>query len=91
MPEIPFTQYIRPNGRKRQGDFERPQEVYDQAMAIIKAGYCFEIEELSTGKISMTISNGKEDVAIRICDNGPEVLTSIDDLVNGFYEDSRMV
>ena len=91
MPEIPFTQYLRPDGRKKEGGFDRPQEIYDRAMKIIEKGHVFEIEVLTTGHVSITISNGKEDVAIELCKNGPEVLTTVDELVNKFYEDNKVV
>jgi hypothetical protein len=76
---IPFTQYLRPDGRKRPVLIERPAEIEALAKAIIDAGYRFEIEELTTGEASMEILKDVPDpdindsLAMEICPNGPTV------------------
>lgn len=85
MP-IPFTQYLRPDGRQTAVSIERPDDVETKAQAIIAAGYRFECEHLTTGDCSFTIFDiaREEDVAIEVCANGPPVLDAIDRLVNDF-------
>lgn len=83
---IPFTQYLRPDGRQRPMTIVRPGPITEKAEAIIAAGYRFEIEELMHGKISMTIFDpvDEEDVAIEVCANGPPVLEHVDKMILGF-------
>ena len=87
---IPFTQYIRPRGRKKSLLIVRPAMILHKAEAIINSGYRFEIEELSTGMISMTIvgfdpSTGEEgDVAHKLTRNDKSVPSKVDDLVMSF-------
>lgn len=79
---IPFTQYLRPYGRKREMTYFTTKEVWDKAQEVIKAGFSFEIEELSTGKISATISDEDGDYHIMLFDNQPKVVEeSIDALI----------
>lgn len=83
MTEIPFTQYLRPDGRKRQVRIERPPDVANAAHRLIEAGYRFECEELSTGHASLTIvdPDDEADIAIEVVPNGPEVPAAVDRLV----------
>ena len=90
MPSIPFTQYLRPYGHKRAVKIDRPENVVLKAAEIAAAGYQFEIEELSTGHVSMTITgwnpetDEEGDVAQRICPNGPKVPEKVDEMILGF-------
>ena len=84
--EIPFTQYMRPDGRRVEISIERPEEICKKAEAIINAGYCFEIEVLTTGLVSMTISDDEADHDMEIVDNGPGVPVAVDRMINRFYE-----
>lgn len=85
---IPFTEYVLPNGRKAQIEITRPAEIGVRARSIIAAGYRFEIETLTTGKVSLTIVDADPeaddpDVAIELCakeDVGP----AVDRLVSRF-------
>jgi len=85
---IPFTQYLRPNGRQELVEIERPPEIEAKAQRIIEAGYRFECEHLGTPPplpdVSVTISNDEGDVAIEICRNGPEVPKAIDRMITSF-------
>lgn len=87
MPEIPFTQYLRPNGRTTDATIDRPKEIYDKAMDIIKAGYRFEAEVLSTGHVSLTIYKNGVDHDIEVVENGPKVPVAVDQMITRFYED----
>jgi predicted RNA-binding Zn-ribbon protein involved in translation (DUF1610 family) len=84
---IEFTQYLRPHGEKRQVWIEIPS-VQEKADLLIKAGYHFDIEELSTGMISMTCEDNiyHSLVSIRVCPNGPEVVDNVIDLIEESYE-----
>ncbi len=84
---IPFTQYITPNGRKRKGGFDRPEDIEAKAVEIIKEGFVFESEITGGGMVSLTISDPKkdEDVAIKLCANGPDVPKAVDEMINKFH------
>lgn len=89
---IPFTQYLRPNGRRVEVDIDRPEEIERKAQQIIAAGYVFECEHLSTGHASLTIADPEkeEDVAIEVVMNGPDVPAAVDRLVSKFMLPERV-
>lgn len=82
---IPFTQYLRPDGRTRHETVDRPAHIEALAQEFIKRGGRFEAEMLTTGHVSLTacvkVEGEPTDIAIRICDNGPAVLEAVDELV----------
>ncbi len=90
MPEIPFTQFLRPDGRTRLGSFCRPDEIADLAKKIIDAGYNFTCEMLTTGQISLAVADANGcnggDLTTRVVRNGPEVLAAIDDMIRSTAE-----
>lgn len=61
---IPFTQYMRPNGRKVPCEIERPEEIEKEAHRFIQAGGVFESEVLRTGDFSFTAQYEGQDIAI---------------------------
>lgn len=81
---IPFTQFLLPDGRRRQEAIERPPEIEAKARAIIAEGYEFEVEMLSTGAVSVEIfrHSDEDSLAIEVCENGPPVPIAIDKMVN---------
>lgn len=87
MPDIPFTQYLRP-GTSFTGckpvAIDRPDHVADKAKQIIAAGYRFECEILTTGEVSLTITDDEADHAIEVVPNGPGMGEAVDRLVLGF-------
>lgn len=84
-PIIPFTQYLRPNGRRKEVTIEVSPDVASKAHAIIARGLAFECEELSTGQVSLTITDPEEgDLDIRVVPNGPGVREAVEDLVSRF-------
>jgi hypothetical protein len=88
---IPFTQYLRPDGRTRDEWIDgRPPEIEQLAQQFIAAGGKFEAEVLTTGYVSLTavfeMNDEMEDIAIRVVPNGPEVLTAVDELVREAVE-----
>jgi len=78
---IPFTQYLRPDGRKRATEIEMPEEVEKIAKAFIDSGGRYECEELTTGHASFTAVKFGEDVAIQLCMNGPKVPETVEQLI----------
>lgn len=83
--DIPFTQYLLPNGRRIIRSIEKYGEVAEKAQEIINKGLRFEAEVLATGEISLTITDEKEgDLAIEICRNGPDVPKAVDTLIKEF-------
>jgi hypothetical protein len=81
MKDVPFTQYLRPNGRKVDVTIDRPDDIADKAFEIIAKGYRFECEQLTTGDVSFTIAGDDEDVDIELCFNGVEVPAAVDRLI----------
>jgi hypothetical protein len=84
VSDIPFTQYLRPNGRQVEVSIDRPEDVSKLAERIIAAGYRFEVEELTTGHASFTIAGPEGDEDIELCMNGPKVPGAVDTLVKRF-------
>ena len=85
---IPFIQYLRPNGRPVTISIERSPEIEAKAQRIITAGYRFECEQLGVlpplPDVSLTVSNGEQDVAFELCRNGPNVPAAVDKLIREF-------
>jgi DNA-binding IclR family transcriptional regulator len=83
MP-IPFTQYLRPNGERRQVTIVRSPEIEALAQEIRAKGYNFECEELNNGIVSFTVVSPHDDegdICIVLVPNGPRVPAAVDDLV----------
>ena len=82
---IPFTQYLRPDGRKRPCWIDMPPEVEALAFGFIDRGGWFEVEELTTGHASLTacrmVDDEPQDIAIRVVENGPPVVPAVEALV----------
>ncbi len=51
---VPFTQYLRPNGDRREGGFDCSPEVEEVARRLLEQGVHFDAEVLSTGHLSLT-------------------------------------
>ncbi|AGC35744.1 hypothetical protein ACP46_gp59 [Rhizobium phage RHEph06] len=84
MPNVYFTQYLRPDGRKQIISIDRPAHVVAKADHILSHGFRFECEELTTGEVSLTISDDWGDYAFELCANGPAVPASVDKLILEF-------
>lgn len=84
MPDIPFTQYLRPDGRQVPVTIDRPADVADLAQRIIDRGFRFECEHLTTGHASLTIAGRDDDVDIEVVRNGPDVPVAVDRMVKRF-------
>lgn len=100
MTSIPFTQYLMPDGRTTIIHIVDPKEIDPttwsnccaSAQKIIDAGYRFEIEMLSDySTISMTVTgydpqiDEDNDIAHRLCANGPDVSFEVVALVDSAF------
>lgn len=81
---IEFTQFLLPDGRKQIVRIFRSAEVVEKAKQIVAAGLHFEVEVLTNGMVSLTITGKNRDVSIRLCTNDEAVLAAVDDLVTSF-------
>jgi hypothetical protein len=83
--DIPFTQYLRPNGRKVGVTIARPVEIATLAQKFIATGGWFECEHLQTGHVSLTacmiVDGEPQDVLCELVENGPDVPPAVDRLV----------
>ena len=85
-PIVPLTQFMRPDGRQVPVTIEVAQDVADKARTIIARGFRFECECLSTGQVSMTITDPeKGDLDIRVRENGPGIREAVEDMVRRFH------
>lgn len=82
---VPFTQYLRPNGREVSLNISVPSKHRDRVEAILAAGYTFGVEMLSRGnEISLTISDDDTDWVCLVVPNGPLILPTIEELIESF-------
>jgi hypothetical protein len=86
MSDIPFTQFLMPDGRPVQRTIDRPDKISALAHAIIAKGYRFECEMLPAGDVSFTITDEDQDHEIEICQNGPDVPVRIDAMIERFAD-----
>lgn len=87
---IPFTQFLRPNGRQIPVTIDLDEETERMAQAILARGLKFEIEELRNGMISATVADPKEDrdlMFAKFVPNGPEVPEAIKAMIHKFYKE----
>lgn len=84
MPDISFTQYLRPDGRPVPVSIDRPADIADKAERICSRGFRFECEHLTTGHVSLTIAGPDDDEDIEVVANGPDVPEAVDRLVKRF-------
>lgn len=82
---VAFTEYLRPNGLRIEVNIEVSPAIAEKARGIIARGLAFECEELSTGQVSLTITDPEEgDLDIRVVPNGPGVREAVEDLIRNF-------
>jgi len=84
---IPFTQYLRPDGRETLITIERSLEIENVARRLIALGCRFEAEVLRTNHLSLEALGPKDEdgdpttLAMEIVPNGPGVPDAVDRLV----------
>lgn len=82
--EIPFTQYLRPDGRTRRVFAPCSYDTFLKATILMDhQGLRFEAEVLTTGEVSLTAHDPiiGEDVGIILSKNGPEIDQKLAELV----------
>lgn len=84
MANVPFIQYMLPDGRKKPVMIDRPDNIAAVADNIRSHGFRFEIEVLRTGLVSMTVSDDDGDYHQKICRNGPAIPDAVDTLISTF-------
>lgn len=98
LKEIPFTQYLYPQGVSSLQFIDRPEEIANLAYDVIANGYRFAVEN-RYGKIVMAcepkgaraswIKEGQGfpwAIAEEKAKNGPEVIAAVDRLIKRAYE-----
>lgn len=84
-----FTQYKRPHGRAFPVSIDVSPAIAEQAKKISARGLVFECEHLTTGQVSLTITDPNEgDLDIRLVNNGPLVRDAVEDLIANFASPS---
>ena len=87
MTLIPFTQYLLPDGRKKSVWIEVFDEYGQKALDLIENEGChFDVEVLTTGKVSFTCERGDDLISIQVCDNDPQVIEGVNRLVEDAYD-----
>jgi hypothetical protein len=88
MGQIPFTQYLLPNGERKATSIEMDDSISALADELIAKGYRFECEILTTSDVSLTCVDPEDtgDIAMVICKNGPDVPTFVEKLVRHAVE-----
>lgn len=83
---VRFVQFLMPDGRKRAQFIELSPKVEARAAQISASGLQFEMEMLSDfSTCSFTITHPeKGDLAIELCQNGPDVPKAITKLIMEF-------
>ncbi len=80
-----FTQYMRPSGRAVPVSIEVSEATANKAQTIIARGFRFECEVLTTGQVSLTITDPDEgDLDIKIIENGPGVREAVEAMITRF-------
>lgn len=81
---IPFTQYVLPDGHRKEGGFDRSEPIEAIARELLAEGVHFDAEVLSTGHVSLTAEKDDLDdpvLAIRVIRNDERVGLAVDQLV----------
>ena len=89
MADIPFTQYLLPDGKRRKITFpasELEEGVLEMAQYLLDNGCRFDAEILQTGMISFTCERDDDLISIQLCPNNPQVVASVNKLIKQSYE-----
>jgi hypothetical protein len=83
-----FIQFLHPDARQIDNEIKRPDDIEKMAAELWSKGYRFEIECFpDTQVINMDCQNSEGDqVASRLCPNGPQVPVKVDELVREAHE-----
>lgn len=87
---VKFTQYLRPNGRKRDIYTEVTDELGPQIDQIIVNGFNFTAEVVAETMVVLTISDDRADYEMHVCQNGTEVPETIERMIRAFDLDRAL-
>ena len=59
-----------------------PEDIENKAKQLNALGCHFDIEELTTGLISMTCEKDEDTYSSKLCKNGPEVVDNVRQLID---------
>ena len=79
--QVDVMQYLKPDGRQTPATVELPDAHKKAYQRMIDSGCRFEAEVLTTGEVSMTVSDGEEDIDINVSENGPLVLVGMSEML----------
>jgi hypothetical protein len=79
--QVPFTQYLMPDGRQRATSIDMPDDVGMLANELIEKGCRLDIEVLSTGLISMTCEKDDRVLSIEVCPNDENVPKGVEKII----------
>jgi len=82
---VKFTQFLRPDGRRREITIARDDTIEAKAAELCAYGWNFEIEELTDGTIHMDCCSAEQQLANELCDNGPPVTAAVERLVHSAH------
>lgn len=81
-----FTQFLLPNGRKKQIEIIRSEEIENKAKKITDKGFNFEIELLRNGMVHMDCCNIQEAISSHLCKNDEQIPETVDKIVNKAFD-----
>lgn len=83
---IPFVQYLRPDGRRRDTRMHTADRVlYAKSQAILDSGFVFETELLTGDIVSLTITHPTAgDMVCELVRNGPDVPARVASMITKF-------
>jgi hypothetical protein len=85
MPNVPFTQYLRPDGRRTATTIDMPQDIADLAQEFIAAGGSYTSELLPGDDVSLCaefeVEGERRDIVCVVCFNNSSVPDSVEELV----------
>ena len=89
MTEIPFTQFLRPTGERRQTFIDMPHTVALLARRFIEEGGGY-TSEMVHGRVSLcaefTINGERQDIVCMVARNGPGIDQAVEQLIRESYE-----
>ncbi len=88
MKPVRFIQFVRPRGRKRSIEIDRPVLIHEMYLDLIESGYRFEAEVLTTGAVHMDITHPDDEIPIAnlVSENGPGLTAELDKMIKRAFQ-----
>lgn len=83
--DVVFTQFLRPNGKRRLVWVGVSPELKAQAEDLIAEGFRFECEELPTGKVFLDCCDAEYQLANALVEQGPPIPIAVAELIARAY------